>query len=225
MAGLGLAIRDHGKQQDLPLFAWITRVLRDALVAKLSFVFNNALALGAGSPEEHERNRKAKLSTDLHARIAAFQRRTEALSVSVVYDASEDASFRGWPPPPQPSYLLPSLDERCSGMDLYPAVFCSPEWPHPQPQWPSVVAMLDGLRQRQRQSGVDSQGLSVVHFYDAGLDVTFFLARVCPPRLTAVIMFESTRNKQDSLVSALLKDVASVLSCSSALARLKPGAS
>ncbi len=66
-AGAGVA--DSKQQhQEPPLFAWLTRGLRDATLTKLSFYFERPLLEGVADREEHERNKRARLSTDLSAR-------------------------------------------------------------------------------------------------------------------------------------------------------------
>ncbi len=70
---LNVATGDYTRQQQQqeaasPLFAWLSRTLRDAALTKVSFYFDGPLTDGALDQEEHERNRKARLSVDLHAR-------------------------------------------------------------------------------------------------------------------------------------------------------------
>ncbi len=147
---------------------------------------------------------------------------------------SSSSPYRGWPAPPYPppnasssspsSYHLDLTPDSAStvGLELFPAIFCSPEWPHPSPHWPSVVMMLGNFRGEldRQQAGRNS---AAVYFHDPRADMTYFLARLDPPRLTAVLMYRGRRPQADAQVAAFLRETAAAVRCSAAMAKLKPG--
>ncbi len=157
--------------------------------------------------------------------MVSFQRRTDAYNVCAVYDASDsqDPCFAGWPPAPHPPPPHPPPDVLPpTGLELFPAVFSSPEWPHPAEHWPSVVMLMSNLR-----SELDRPDHPVTHFHDQAKDLTFFLVRL-DRRLTGVAMYlgagAASRVRGDPAVYGFLREAAATLRCSSTFARLKPGA-
>ena len=175
--------------------------------------------------------------------MASFQRRTGAYSFSVVYDASEEEEarphpasstmiFAGWPPKPYPPSTTTSATTSPTGLELFPALFCSPEWPHPAEHWPSVVMLLlANLR-----GDLERPERALAHFHDPAADLTYYMMRL-DRRLTAVLMYynnhqhsggrrggSSSSSSSSRDVAAFLREVAAVLNCSATMARLKPGA-
>jgi len=188
------------------LFLWFQR-LKAALLSKFSLYFYLTLSQQTNSTEM--KTLCAKLSLDQSARLAAFQKRADAQSVSVLFDATSLAGFRG-----RPGYHhLEKEQTQMSGLDLFPVVFSTPG--QPSHHFPNLVMILT-------DQNTDLAMDKTVHFYDGGVGATYFL-HLIEPRFYAVIIFEGRRSERDSTINTFIQETALQLRCSKVFAALKPG--
>lgn len=215
--GLSLAWLRHGSSsasnntsptvhQEPPLYQWLCK-LRAAVSAKFSFYFHDVLLEQTTAIDMKEKC--ARLSMDFPAKLQAFHKRYDAHSVVLMFDATNEISYRG------PGYHHPALDkEPVRGIDVYPAAFAYPS--QPKGHWPSVVMIL-----AEYAAELDKPQ-KVVFFYDKRAESSFYMVKIDPHMVLAVI-FESKRAEKDTPINNFLLEVASQLRCCKVFASLKPG--
>ena len=186
------------------LYLWLQK-LKSALLSKFSLYFHTTLAQQT-SPTEMK-SLCSKLSLDQTSRLAAFQKRADAKSITVLFDATGLASYKG-----RPGYHhLEKQQSQLSGLDLFPVVYSIPQ----QPSLPNVVMILT-------DQSTDLATDKTVYFYDGGVGATYFLHNI-EPRFYAVIIFEGRRSERDSTINTFIQETALQLRCSKVFAALKPG--
>lgn len=110
----------QGKASAWPaLYQWLAR-FQALLVAKSGLYFSATLSRQTPAPDF--KNMLARGNPDLWSRITAFQRKSDAANVSIVFDVtSMGASFQGI------GYRYPNrVTEPPRGMDCYPAIASIP---------------------------------------------------------------------------------------------------
>ena len=200
-----------GTQPDTQLFQWLTR-LRAAVGAKYSLYFDEILAASATSEAAHRATR-AKLPVDYLGKFQTFQRKCEALSVCLIFDATEEPDYRGPGARLEPMSLPP-----LTGAQLYPVALSVPPQQQQQQQQhlPSIIMLLNDF------DGELSTFDKIVHFYDGQTNVSYFLHRV-DPKMTLVAVFESMKAEADAQVTAFFREMAAHLRCNRLFVSLKPG--
>ncbi|KAG7253709.1 hypothetical protein CRUP_020880, partial [Coryphaenoides rupestris] len=192
------------------LYVWL-RTFQASLLAKFTLYFHEALSRQAPAAGDM-RALASRAAPDYHGRIAAFVRKHDASSVSLVFDNRGSPSFQGH------GYHHPaSYREAPKGVEQYPAVVSVPAGDgRAHTHWPAVVMMM-GDRATELNA-LDK----AVHFYDDKAQSTYYLAR--PERhFTLVVIFEGRRSERDTHVAAFLQEVAGALRTSRPFATLKPG--
>ncbi|KAG7257567.1 hypothetical protein CRUP_017314 [Coryphaenoides rupestris] len=183
------------------LYVWL-RTFQASLLAKFTLYFHEALSRQAPAAGDM-RALASRAAPDYHGRIAAFVRKHDASSVSLLpgHGYHHPASYREAP----------------KGVEQYPAVVSVPAGDgRAHTHWPAVV-MLMGDRATELNA-LDK----AVHFYDDKAQSTYYLAR--PERhFTLVVIFEGRRSERDTHVAAFLQEVAGALRTSRPFATLKPG--
>eukprot|EP00092_Neocalanus_flemingeri_P013318 GFUD01014356.1.p1 GENE.GFUD01014356.1~~GFUD01014356.1.p1 ORF type:complete len:324 (-),score=91.77 GFUD01014356.1:331-1254(-) len=188
------------------LYLWFQR-LKASLISKFSLFFYQTLAQQT-TPTEMK-SLCARLSLDQAARLSAFQKRADAQSISVLFDATGLASYNG-----RPGYHhLEKEQPQMSGLDLFPVVFSTPT--QPSHHFPNLVMILT-------DQNTDLATDKTVHFYDGGVGSTYFL-HLIEPRFYVVIIFDGRRSERDSTINTFIQETALQLRCSKTFAALKPG--
>ena len=135
------------------LYLWLQR-LKSALLSKFSLYFHSTLAQQTTSSEM--KSLCSKLSLDQTSRLSAFQKRADAQSISVLFDATGLPSFTG-----RPGYHhLEKEQTQVSGLDLFPVVYSIPN--QPNHHFPNLVMILT-------DQNTDLVMDKTVFFYDGGV--------------------------------------------------------
>lgn len=82
--------------------------------------------------------------------MIAFQRKSDALNVTMVYNATSDPRPRGFDPDEAP----------LTGSELFQIVFSAPEDDPPKNLWPGVIGMLNNFKSEL------AAGVKPVYFSD-----------------------------------------------------------
>ena len=189
------------------LYLWFQK-LKSALLSKFSLYFYSTLSKQTNSTEM--KVLCSKLSLDQSARICSFQKRLDCQSVSLLYDATGEASYQG-----RPGYHFTEKDPAVaaqSGLDLFPVVFSTGQPGH---HWPNIVMIISDHAEELRAD-------RTVHFFDGGVGASYFLHQI-ENRFYIVLIFEGRRNEKDSTINSFIQETASQLSCVRIFASLKPG--
>ena len=188
------------------LYLWLQR-LKNALLSKFSLYFHTTLAQQT-TPTEMK-SLCSKLSLDQTNRLSAFQKRADAQSISVLFDATGLPSYTG-----RPGYHhLEKEQIQLSGLDLFPVVYSIPT--PPSHHFPNLVMILT-------DQNTDLATDKTVYFYDGGVGATYFLHSI-EPRFYIVIIFDGRRSERDSTINTFIQETALQLRCSKIFASLKPG--
>lgn len=190
------------------LYYWLMKY-KSLLVAKFSLYFYDILSKQTTAVDM--RSLSAKNTEDYVARITAFQKKTDALNVSLVLDISgiED-TYKG------PGYHHPDKQvETPTGVDSFPAVFSYPG-EHPTHHWPNVVMMISN----QTTDGSSTDKVNC--FYDKAVQSTYFITHA-DPRIAIVVIYETKKSEKDSYVNNFLLELNSQLRCVKLFSNLKPG--
>jgi len=190
------------------LFIWFSR-LKAALLSKFSLYFYTTLARQA-PPSEMSRM-CSKLTVDQPARLLAFQKRVDALSVLIVYGGLEQGDCG------RPGYshltgegggpVIPT------GLDCFPVVFSCPTLP--EHLLPGLVMILTD---RSRDRTADR----TFYLHDPGLGATYFIHCV-EPRFYMVTVCEGKRSEKDSAINTFIQETVGQLRCTKLCNSLKPG--
>ncbi|XP_050713043.1 KICSTOR subunit 2-like isoform X2 [Eriocheir sinensis] len=137
------------KSSPLPvLYQWLWQT-KAAFVSKFSLYFHETLAAQSSPAEMKALISRQGQACDYVSKIQSFQRKSDAVSVCLVFEAAgiEDYQGAGYH---HPQELLPAP----KGLDSYPAIFSYPS-NKCQDRWPSIVmritdrsneaALLDGV--------------------------------------------------------------------------------
>ena len=211
------------------LYTWFQR-LKSSLLSKFSLYFHSTLS-GQTNTQEM-RSLCSKLSTDQTARLSSFQKRLDAGSVSILYDANGQPGYqvtyesfycysiitfnilRLIAHQGRPGNHFHDKDQvSLSGLDLFPLVY-SAGFP-PGPHWPNVVMIISDHSEELLRD-------STVTFYDMRVEATYFLHQI-EPRFYVVIVFDGRKNEKDSTINSFIQDTAISLRCSRNFSSLKPG--
>uniref|UniRef100_UPI00398EAD82 KICSTOR subunit 2 n=1 Tax=Pristiophorus japonicus TaxID=55135 RepID=UPI00398EAD82 len=189
------------------LFLWLAK-LRNALLAKFSFYFHEAL--GRQTTPSEMKALTAKTNPDYCGKVSSFIRKYDAENVSLIFDNRGSESFQGH------GYHHPhSYREAPKGVDQYPAVVSLPT-DRPLIHWPNVIMIMT-----DRAAELNTLD-KVVHFYDDKVQSTYFLTRP-EPQFTIVVIFDSRKSEKDSHFLSFLNELSSSLKNSKPFASLKPG--
>ena len=187
------------------LYLWFQK-LKSALISKFSLYFYSTLSQQTSSNDM--KSLCSKLSVDQPSRLASFQKRLDAQSISILYDANGQTNYQG------PGYHFHDKDHvSLSGLDLFPLVFNTGY--QPGHHWPNVVMIITD----QNDDLIKDK---TVHFFDIGVGATYFLHQI-EPRFYVVIIFEGRRNEKDSTINGFIQESAVQLRCCKIFASLKPG--
>ena len=190
---------------ELQLYTWFQR-LKSALMSKFSLYFYSTLSQQT-TPADMK-SLCSKLSVDQTARLSSYQKRLDAVSVSVLYDASGQSNYQG------PGYHFHDKDNvSLAGLDLFPLVYTTGF--QSGQHWPNVVMIIS-------DQSSDLSNDKTVPFFDVGVGATYFLHQI-EPRFYIVIIFEGRRNEKDSAINGFIQETVFQLRCCRIFASLKPG--
>ncbi|CAL4063392.1 unnamed protein product [Meganyctiphanes norvegica] len=195
------------KSSPLPsLYKWLCQV-KEASVSKFSLYFHETL-LAQSSPTEMK-GLMARQTCDYVAKIQSFQRRSDAASVCLVFEAAGVDDYRGagYHHPAEPA-------QPPKGLDSYPAIFSYPPLKSVE-RWPSIVMRVSD---RTSEPALLDR---VVHFFDQQIGSTYFLCRV-ESRITIVVIFDCKKSEKDNHIKDFIYDLALQLRCNKVFANLKP---
>ncbi|KAL4218393.1 hypothetical protein ACF0H5_023129 [Mactra antiquata] len=190
-----------------PLYLWLLRY-KGLLVAKFSLYFYDILSQQT-TPLDMK-TLSGKNVEDYHAKITAFQKKTDALNVSLVLDTQGlDHVYTG------PGYHYPdSQVEAPKGLDSFPAIYSYPG-DYPSNHWPNVVMMLS-----RTDRPIDTDKVCCI--FDKGVTSTYFITCV-DVKIYIVVIYECKKSEKDSYVNNFMLELSSMLRCVKHFASLKPG--
>ena len=185
------------------LYLWLHR-LKAALMSKFSLYFYSTLSQQTSSNEM--KTLCSKLSLDQPARLASYQKRLDAQSISILYDANGQPTYQG------PGYHFHEKDTvSLAGLEMFPLVFSTGY--QPGLHWPNVIMIIsDNTDDLARDKSV--------HFFDIGVGATYFLHQI-EPRFYVVIILEGRRNEKDSNINGFLAETVDQLRCAKVISSLK----
>eukprot|EP00096_Caligus_rogercresseyi_P015586 TRINITY_DN8052_c0_g1_i2.p1 TRINITY_DN8052_c0_g1~~TRINITY_DN8052_c0_g1_i2.p1 ORF type:complete len:427 (+),score=73.91 TRINITY_DN8052_c0_g1_i2:47-1327(+) len=191
-------------QQDPVLYQWFWK-LKAIVLSKVSLYFHDVLSSQTPSPEFKEQC--SKLSIDYASRISSFQKKTDATSINLIFDATIDG-YRG------PGYRLPLKHPRdLSGVELYPSVYSTPG-PPPLSHWPNIIMILLDF------ADTLSNNSEIVHFND--IQSTYYITRV-EERMILVAIYGPKKTDKNLTVTNFLSELSSQLKCKNIFSMLKAG--
>ncbi|XP_071538385.1 KICSTOR subunit 2-like isoform X2 [Panulirus ornatus] len=197
------------KSSPLPaLYQWFWQA-KAAFVSKFSLYFHETLAAQSSSAEMKTLISRQGQACDYVAKIQSFQRRSDAVSVCLVFEAAGVENYQG-AGYHHPAESVPSP----KGLDSYPAIFTYPST-KPLDRWPSIVMRVSD---RSNDHALLDR---VVHFFDQQVGSTYFLCRV-EPRITIVVIFDTKKSEKDSYIRDFIYDLTLQLRCNKVFANLKP---
>lgn len=188
-----------------PLISWLVKFFL-TLLSKFSFYFHETLSKQAlpGDMKMYLSN----LSVDYYSKVVAFQKKTDASYIILVFD-THGTDYTGH------GYHFPvGYREPPKGLDSFPAVFSYPR-DKPIHLWPNVIMLLS-----EPASG--SHGERPVYFYDEVQQITYFITKV-DVRMSLLLVFESKKLEKDTTISNFLQDMSSCLRGTRLLSSLKQG--
>ena len=187
------------------LYLWLHR-LKAALMSKFSLYFYSTLSQQTSSTEM--KTLCAKLSVDQPARLASYQKRLDAQSISILYDAN------GQPNQGRPGYHFHEKDNvSLAGLEMFPLVFSTGY--QPGLHWPNVIMIIS-------DNNDDLARDKSVHFFDMGVGATYFLQQI-EPRFYIIIILDGRRNEKDSNINGFLLETVDQLRCAKVISSLKLG--
>lgn len=190
------------------LVCWFVR-FHDAQLSKFSFYFHDTLnkQVIGGDMKTH----LAKLPVEYYSRVVAFQKKTDAFNVSLVFDThgSED-TYKGHGYHHPESYVEPP-----KGLDTYPAVFSYPT-ERPSNLWPNVVMLLT---EAPEVGPVDR----IQYFYDKTQQKTYYITKV-DVKMNLVVIFDSKKSEKDTYTNNFLHEMGTLLRGIKTFASLRQGA-
>lgn len=191
-----------------PLYQWLWQA-KAAFVSKYSLYFHETLAAQSSPADMKGLISRQGQACDYVSKIQSFQRRSDAASVCLVFEAAgvEDYQGAGYHHP-QESLSPPK------GLDSYPAIFSYPPT-KPLDRWPSIV-----MRVSDRSNEFTLMD-RVVHFFDQQIGSTYFLCRV-EPRITIVVIFDTKKSEKDNYIKDFVYDLAMQLRGNKVFQNLKP---
>lgn len=197
------------KSSPLPaLYQWLWQA-KAAFVSKFSLYFHETLATQSSPAEMKALISRQGQACDYVSKIQSFQRKSDAVSVCLVFEAAGVEDYRGAGyHHPQESVSAPK------GLDSYPAIFSYPN-NKAQDRWPSIVMRInDRANELTLLDGV-------VCFFDQQIGSTYFLCRV-DPKITIVVVFDAKKSEKDSYIKDFIYDLALQLRCNKVFTNLKP---
>ncbi|XP_064652423.1 KICSTOR subunit 2-like isoform X2 [Lineus longissimus] len=203
---------DVTQMKDTPavpaLYHWLNK-FKGVLVSKFSLYFYDTLSKQA--PQGEMKSVMAKATVDFISRITTFQKKSDAVNISLVFDVHgiEDL-YNG------PGYHHPNkFSEKPKGLDSYPAVFAYPG-EKPSNHWPNVIMIMED---RRSENTFDK----VIFFYDKKMQSTYFMSRI-EPRITLVLIFETKKAEKDSYIVNFVNEFSTLLRLNKTFQTLKQGA-
>jgi len=188
------------------LYLWFQK-LKSSLLSKFSLYFYSTLSQQTSTNEM--KSLSSKLSVDQCSRLASYQKRLDAQSVSILYDANGGSNYQG-----RAGYHFHDKDQvSLAGLDLFPLVYNTGY--QPGHHWPNVVMIIT-------DHNTDLTKDKTVFFSDVGVGATYFLRQI-EPRFYVVVIFEGRRNEKDSTINGFIEETALQLRCCRVFASLKPG--
>ncbi|XP_072029268.1 KICSTOR subunit 2-like [Amphiura filiformis] len=183
-----------------PLVCWFVR-FHGAQLSKFSFYFHDTLSkqVVAGDMKTHI----GKLPVEYYAKVVAFQKRSDAFNISLVFDThGSEETYKGH------GYHHPeSIVEPPKGLDSYPAVFSYPN-ERPSILWPNVVMLL-------------TQGTPF--FCDKVQQKTYYITKV-DVKMNLVVIFDSKKSEKDTHTNNFLNEMGGLLRGNKTFASLRQGA-
>lgn len=193
------------------LYEWL-KSYKAALVSKFTLYFHEVLSKQTVPSEM--KILTAKTYVDYYQKIVTFQRKTDAYSISIVFDTHGNHldmfNRHGYHHPAR-------IAERPMGLDSFPAIFYYPASEKPTSHWASVVRIMTDHKASEL-STMDR----VVSFYDKHVQNTYFMM-VIESYMTLVVIFDCKKSEKDSYVTNFIIDMCSSLRGTKLLASLKPG--
>ncbi|ELT92245.1 hypothetical protein CAPTEDRAFT_174615 [Capitella teleta] len=189
-----------------PLYQWLLK-FKGLLISKFSLYFHDTLSRQAPAPEV--KALMAKTSIDFLAKIATFQRKSDATCVSLILELTEmDEAYHG------PGYHHPKkITDKPTGVDNFPAIFTFPG-EKPDKLWPNVIMIL------MAKADELSYGEKIIYFFDERMQKTYFLGQV-DPKMTMLVLFENKKNEKDTYVNNTLSELCAQLKGSRVLLQLR----
>ncbi|XP_040576035.1 KICSTOR subunit 2 [Lepeophtheirus salmonis] len=192
-------------QQDPLLYQWFWK-LKGAVLSKFSLYFHDIL-IKQTSPVELK-NQCSKLTIDYTSRISNFQKKTDAISVNLIFEATGLDSYKG------PGYHLSIKNSRVlTGLELYPSAFSTPGSP-PLNHWPNIIMILEDFSDNLANFE------EIVHFHD--VQYTYFISRI-EERMILVAIYGVKKNDKNIIVSNFFTELSAQLKCKKIFTSLKPG--
>ncbi|OWF49740.1 UPF0536 protein C12orf66 homolog [Mizuhopecten yessoensis] len=203
------AFGGSSKQNPYPaLYNWIFKY-KQVLLSKFSLYFYELL-----SKQVHHSEMKtvtAKLTEDFINKIVTFQRKSDAMHVSLVLDTQGIHRCKG------SGYHFPKkYSEEPKGLDSFPAIFAYPADRQVQNHWHNIVMLINN-----RPSDHHAYD-KITCIYDKTAQSTYFITQV-DVRITFVVIFECKKSEKDNFVNNFMADIRTNLNCARLYTALKPG--
>jgi len=192
-----------GLQSEPLLYTWFSK-FKSGLLSKFSLYFYQLLSKQcSGNDIKGWMN---KVPVDYSARIAAFARRSDAISVCLLFNGNGLQGFKG------PGYHIKTEKDKSvgvTGLDLFPCIYYHPVLP--TEHWPSIVMNIkDSDLSHDRN----------VYIYDAGIGFTYFIHQI-EPRFYIVILYEGKKLEKDSSIVQFLEETTQQLRLTKVFLSLK----
>ncbi|XP_031548841.1 KICSTOR complex protein C12orf66-like isoform X2 [Actinia tenebrosa] len=198
------------KQAEAPfLYLWLNK-LQASLVSKFTLYFFTILS--AQTSQAEMKTLTARATTDYIAKITAFQRRSDALNISILFDAQTLDSYRGH------GYHFPQdkMDQP-AGVGAFPAIVSIPG-ERPVEHWPNIISIIMDKNHGHDLTYTDK----IVYFFDNRVQSTYFLTRI-DYRMTLIITFCTKKAEKDSYITTFMNDIACHLRNTKIFSVLKQG--
>ncbi|KAI7871749.1 hypothetical protein BDF14DRAFT_1758571 [Spinellus fusiger] len=187
---------------------WMARYL-DNLTAKMTLYFSSLLVPKESliTEEDPEKALWKGLQVDYHDQICTFSRRSNAFSISLVYEVTSTPFY------PQGYVCSDTPYEAPQGIHSFPFIYCYPKQP-PKDHLPNIISIIQGCHQKLN----DPKG-SPVYFYDNKITSTYYFMRV-DEHVVFVIIYLDRHLHAEPPTSDFMVSVVSSLRGSAVIAEL-----
>ena len=178
------------------LYEWLYRFY-DHLISKFAFYF--CTTLSTHIPPLEMKTLLSRISIDFISKLSAFQKKSDAASVSLVLESSKKASnFSG-----HGYHLSSTIRSQPTGMNSYPSVVNIPDV-SPIEHWPNIISIIND---HSIELSVTDK---IVYFYDSKLASSYFLIKV-DLFMTIVVIYSTKKKERDSYITSTLIEIRSQL--------------
>ncbi|KAG1664396.1 KICSTOR complex protein C12orf66 [Nymphon striatum] len=188
-----------------PLYQWLVK-FKGHLVSKFTLYFYEVLSKQTTSQEI--KNMCAKAPSDHHQKIVSFQKKYDAIYISLIFETRYNDNLHFGYHHPDRTINPPK------GLDSFPAIFSYPT--KPVSHWPNILMIMSN--RAEELSNTDR----VVCFFDKRVKATYFVSRI-EPGMTFVVIFGSQKSDKDSNVILFMQELTSQLRGNKIFTNLKPG--